>query len=77
MDNNYKVNRFNMPLMQVIGVSAVAKNFNVAFGPAAREDTLTRGSYSNYATLKKMPKFALLFTSEGYLTLQELLHRLH
>ncbi|KAG6295149.1 hypothetical protein E4U45_006145 [Claviceps purpurea] len=39
MDNTYKVNRFNMPLMQVIGVSAMATNFSVAFGLAAREDT--------------------------------------
>ncbi|CCE30677.1 uncharacterized protein CPUR_04526 [Claviceps purpurea 20.1] len=39
MDNTYKVNRFKMPLMQVIGVSAVATNFSVAFGLAAREDT--------------------------------------
>lgn len=38
MDNTYKVNRFNLPLMQVTGISALHTNFSVAFGLAARED---------------------------------------
>ncbi|KAG5930906.1 hypothetical protein E4U59_000743 [Claviceps monticola] len=60
MDNTYNVNRFNVLLMQVIGVSAVAKNFSVAFGRATREDADAYTWFSQqlrYA--KKMPKFAL------------------
>ncbi|KAG5807751.1 hypothetical protein H9Q74_001052 [Fusarium xylarioides] len=38
MDNTYKVNRFNMPLLQITGLTALHTNFSVAFGVAAKED---------------------------------------
>ncbi|KAG5747772.1 hypothetical protein H9Q70_009557 [Fusarium xylarioides] len=38
MDNTYKVNRFNMPLLQITRITALHTNFSVAFGVAAKED---------------------------------------
>ena len=39
MDNTYKVNRFNMPLLQVNGTTGLHKSYySVAFGLAAKED---------------------------------------
>ncbi|XP_044720126.1 MULE transposase domain-containing protein [Hirsutella rhossiliensis] len=38
MDNTYKVNRFNMPLLQIIGTTGLHKSFSVGFGLTAKED---------------------------------------
>lgn len=38
MDNTYKVNRFDMPLLQVTGITPLHTNFSVAFALAAHED---------------------------------------
>ncbi|KAM4055584.1 MULE transposase [Hirsutella rhossiliensis] len=38
MDNTYKVNRFNMPLLQIIGTTGLHKSFSIGFGLAAKED---------------------------------------
>ncbi|KAM4067626.1 MULE transposase [Hirsutella rhossiliensis] len=38
MDNTYKVNRFNLPLLQVVGTTGLHKSYSVAFGLAAKED---------------------------------------
>ncbi|KAM4055616.1 MULE transposase [Hirsutella rhossiliensis] len=38
MDNTYLVNRFNMPLLQIIGTTGLHKSYSVAFGIAAKED---------------------------------------
>ena len=41
MDNTYKVNRFNLPLFEITGVTALNTNFNCGYCLAAREDTGT------------------------------------
>ncbi|KAM4067433.1 MULE transposase [Hirsutella rhossiliensis] len=38
MDNTYLVNRFNMPLLQIIGTTGLHKSYSVAFGIASKED---------------------------------------
>ena len=37
-DNTYKVNRFNMPLLQISGITALHSNFSVAFALSSQED---------------------------------------
>lgn len=39
IDNTYKVNRFNLPLLQVTGVISLHTTFSAAFALAAKEDT--------------------------------------
>ena len=41
MDNTYKVNRFNMPLLQITGITPLHTNFSAGFGLATKEDTET------------------------------------
>ena len=37
-DNTYKVNRFNMPLMQIGGITGLHTNFSIGFALTSRED---------------------------------------
>ncbi|KAK1776907.1 hypothetical protein QBC45DRAFT_434736 [Copromyces sp. CBS 386.78] len=32
VDNTYKVNRFNLPLLNIISINALSYNFNIGFG---------------------------------------------